>query len=109
MSSQMMNNGSSNGSNSGFSVLYDKTYSSHDIIGTGEYSLSFTIDMIPNYERLTKNNIFCGIVTADGRGEKSISISRVEYLVPEVPQIRVYLSVTGSGRMTVYVNCKVIG
>ena len=101
MSSQMMNSGSS----SGFSVLYDKTYSS-DPIGTGEYSLSFVIDKIPNYERLTKNNIFCGIITADGSGEKSISISRVDY---NAPQIRVYLSVTGSGIMTVYVNCQVIG
>ena len=102
MSSQMMNNGSS----SGFSVLYDKTFNTHDYIGTGEYSVSFVIDKIPNYERLTKNNIFCGIVTADGSGTKSISISRVDY---NAPQIRVYLSVTGDGRMTVYVNCKVIG
>lgn len=101
MSNQMMNSGSS----SGFSVLYDKTYS-HDTIGTGEYAINFVIDKIPNYERLTKNNIFCGIVTADGSGEKSISISRVDY---NAPIIKVYFSATGNGRMEVYVNCKVIG
>ena len=78
----------------GFSVLYDKTYTI-DPIGTGEYSVCFVIDKIPNYERLTKNNIFCGIVTADGSGEKSISISRVDY---NAPIIKVYLSATGNGR-----------
>lgn len=41
------------GSSSGFIVLYDKTYNI-DPIGTGEYSVCFVIDKIPNYERLTK-------------------------------------------------------
>lgn len=109
MSSQMMNSGSSNGSNSGVSVLYDKTYSI-TIDGTHNTStVGFYIGIIPNYERLTKDNIFCGIVTADGSGTESISITEVEYLAPEVPQVYVRLSSTGSGRMTVYVNCKVIG
>lgn len=113
MSSQMMNSGSSNGSNSGsssgFRVLYDKTYSNTVHGNSNSATVGFYIGNIPNYERLTKDNIFCGITTANASGTENISITEVEYLGPETPQIYVHLSATGSGGITVYVNCKVIG
>lgn len=102
MANQMMNRGS----DSGFSILLDKTYSISPSGTTNAYGVNFVTNDIPNWERLTKDNIICGIVTADGSGTESVSISEVEY---RAPQITVHLSATGSGRMTVYVNCKVIG